>query len=1708
MDPESIVLDLDKLVNLQTDRHQALRSVLQNFRKDSQTRKTRIYLKKRLDQVEELRNAFRETHSVIVNLDGFEDSSYAAKNFQSEFEERYMDAYCALAEDFDKLGPETTAPPAAAGNADPELRVNMPQMTVPKFSGACVDWPGYYDAFTSLIHNNHNLSNVQRLHFLKDSLPIGRDNDIRQMQLTDVNYAVAWGMMIKRYNNPRLVFSHHMNAIYALPRLQKDTTDSIRLMLSTVNVCLAAFRRVQALDGESQHWLAHYVASKLPKETHNAWEHHQGSSSTVPSYKDLESFLNDRLVIMDAIENRSSSYDSNAGLGSTDPVKRVRVHNAQEHVKRSNSACYHCGGDHILRRCPLFLELDCYRRKDIVSRAKLCVNCLSKSHALSRCTSSQSCQVCGQRHHTLLHFPVQAQNQPSNHAQSHSARPPTPQFVTPASMETVSEQNPHASYRCHSATSSEFSSKNVLLATARIMVQNPTNGLQAVINALIDQGSEATIVSEHVVQSLHLKRSAARASIFGVGQGSGVRCKYTANFKITSIINPHFSLDVNSAYVLNSVTSCLPRLSFSPRRWSHIQGLPLADPNYYRSKRVDLIVGVDLLAQIMLPDTRIGLPDEPIAQNTRFGWLLSGRAEGVRKSTQLRCHLATLDTESLLKRFCEVESVPDRSTETEEDLWCETFFQKTHVRRSDGRYVVRLPFKTYLDPAMVLGRSHQMALNRFMQLERRLSNNPERWNKYVEEIEEYFSLEQIAPAVGSESSLVKRTSANRHVASCVLPHHAVFKEELYSTKQRIVFDASSRTSNGRSLNDILCTGPTLQNDMSSVMLNWRKYRFVFTADIQKMYRCIDVHPEDAQYQRILWRAADGAINVYALSTLTFGTASAPFTAIRVIQQLAKDEQLSFPKAEEVLMNEIYVDDILSGGHTIEEAEEKATSVSSTKRIILSSIARLFDPLGLIAPVIISGKLILKEVTMAKKMHADGSQTVLDWDDAVPDNIAERWRGFRDDLLRIGEMHAFCDGSSTSYAAAVYLRVEHQDGRCYSSLMAAKSKVTPAKPLTIPRTELSGAVLAIKLVRWLTLAKCLSSFPVQTFYWTDATIVLHWLHGDVNRWKTFVANRVAFVLDHSSPVQWRHVGTSENPADCATRGLSPIELKNFELWWRGPEWLVRDQGFWPSTDFGQVGVDDAALEAKVPKVRVHHAVAQPSFLEKFSTLSQALRVTGYIMRFKNNAVGKEEKRIGPLSIEELDYALLAVVRIVQRESFATDLSAVRDSKRLPSRSKLLNLSPVLVEGILRVRGRLRHSKLSHERRHPIILPSSHHFTELVIRHSHYLTLHGGAQMTLAHTRQRFWILTGKQAVRRIIRKCVRCFRTRPTTTTQLMGDLPVHRVNPPSRPFIATGVDYTGAIEIKAARLRGTSFYKGYIAVFICLATKAVHLEAVTGLTTEHFLLALDSDNGTNFVGADNVMKAVYRQMRADYEQVIAPKLATQRTQWHFNPPLSPNFGGLWEANVKSVKYHLKRVIGDRRLTYEELSTVLVTIEACLNSRPLCPLTADADDLEVLTPAHFLIGDSMLAPPEYQPQSRSFAEQFLIQQAMIRHFWKAWSRDWLAHLQQRPKWCQEAENFRLDDLVIIKDDRYQERTAELAYHHHIPEDQDKRRMSHARSSIGGRHVQFTACPDSWRATRSADRSRIWTKVYSESMRRNEKKKEQSVRSNHAERTPPV
>lgn len=250
-----------------------------------------------------------------------------------------------------------------------------------------------------------------------------------------------------------------------------------------------------------------------------------------------------------------------------------------------------------------------------------------------------------------------------------------------------------------------------------------------------------------------------------------------------------------------------------------------------------------------------------------------------------------------------------------------------------------------------------------------------------------------------------------------------------------------------------------------------------------------------------------------------------------------------------------------------------------------------------------------------------------------------------------------------------------------------------------------------------------------------------------------------------------------------------------------------------------------------------------------------------------------------------------------------------------------------------------------------------------------------------------------------------------------------------KTFFNTGVDYAGPIDIRVSKGRGNKSYKGYISLFVCLATRAIHLEVVSDQSSEAFLCALKrfiglcqniySDNGTNFVGADKILAKDIQ--KAAFNNKIAEVLANDGIKWHFIPPASPHMGGIWEAGVKSMKYHMKRILGNSTLTFEEMTTVCCQIEACLNSRPICSMSNDPDDMTVLTPGHFLVGTSLITPPEpnlLDVKINCLSRwQLLIK--MKQDFWQIWSSEYLSRLQQRPKWCSNNLNIEIGNLVLIK-----------------------------------------------------------------------------------------
>ena len=335
------------------------------------------------------------------------------------------------------------------------------------------------------------------------------------------------------------------------------------------------------------------------------------------------------------------------------------------------------------------------------------------------------------------------------------------------------------------------------------------------------------------------------------------------------------------------------------------------------------------------------------------------------------------------------------------------------------------------------------------------------------------------------------------------------------------------------------------------------------------------------------------------------------------------------------------------------------------------------------------------------------------------------------------------------------------------------------------------------------------------------------------------------------------------------------------------------------------------------------------------------------------------------------------------------------------------------------------------KNPILL-RSHYIVSLIISHAHLRSLHAGSQLTLSLLRREYWILRARPAVRAVIHKCVRCVREKAVQPIQLMGELPSVRVTRPSRVFLHCGLDYAGPILIRTTPGRGYKTHKAYIALFICLAVKAIHLELVNNYTTDAFLAAfyrfssrrglpnaMYSDNGTTFQGADRELTKAFRAVSRD--PTLLNKLATDRIDWHFIPPSAPHFGGLWEAGIRGVKHHVKRVVGAHTLTYEEFSTLLCQVEACLNSRPITPFSNHFEDYSILTPGHFLIGTALKAVPA--PTLLDINESRLSRWQLVQHmtesFWQRWSHDYLHGLQQRVKWHHVKPNLKIGQLVVLR-----------------------------------------------------------------------------------------
>ncbi|XP_036142153.1 uncharacterized protein LOC118645383 [Monomorium pharaonis] len=794
-------------------------------------------------------------------------------------------------------------------------------------------------------------------------------------------------------------------------------------------------------------------AELLDSTTRLEWETRSEESVDPPDFESLMSFISKRILSLNAARPKSARAPA-------DSTKAAKSHFAKR--TSDGSQCVLCKGRHNVMMCIQFKSKSANKRKAVAETHRLCFNCLG-SHSAAKCPSSKTCLTCRARHHSMLHAYVPSQ------------------ATEVATM---------------SATRGDGDRRAILLATARVDVTDH-RGDPHTVRALIDQRSEVSLISESLVQQLHLPRSRSSVCIFGIGSSRSGACRGRVKLTLTSKV---------SGEKINVVAFILPRLSIyqgsAVQRkvdWPHLRGLQLADPDFLANDAIKLLLGAEVCSIILREGLRRRDAASPIAQCTLLGWILSGNCEGSRLASNRSSLQCTVDRDlfELVQWFWaqERESAP-REIFTPDEQLCESVFVQSHKRTSVGRYIVRLPFSSL---PTSLGETRRPAERLLASMERRCDADAQFGSLYRTFLKEYEKLQHMEPT--TEHADVTKQNL------CYLPHHGVLRDTSASTKLRVVFNGFQRTKSGESLNSHLLVGANLLPPLADVLLRWRWHRYVMAMD-EKMYRQILVAPENRDFQRILWRhSPSDSIREYRLNTVTYGLACVPFLAIRTLRQLADDEETRFPRGAAVLRRDCYVDDIVTGAHSKQDgvavqkelrqlctvggfplrkwssncpdilvgipsnhclladsvswkheghatlglhwypAEDafsfsiKQHSISNyTKRSVLAETARLFDPLGWLAPVVIRAKILIQSTWLQN----------LERDAPLHPGDVQQWQQFFQELPQLA-----------SIRVGRWAVTKTQDSNCMASSMRRSEAMQPSLTSLLlscgltPRSHLIG-----------------------------------------------------------------------------------------------------------------------------------------------------------------------------------------------------------------------------------------------------------------------------------------------------------------------------------------------------------------------------------------------------------------------------------------------------------------------------------------------------------------------------------------------------------------------------------------------------------------------------------------------------------------------------
>uniref|UniRef100_A0A914WWH6 Integrase catalytic domain-containing protein n=1 Tax=Plectus sambesii TaxID=2011161 RepID=A0A914WWH6_9BILA len=1661
--------------------------------------------------------------------------------------------------------------------------IHLPSLQLPTYDGDPLKWSEFWDAYESAIHTQ-GIPQVQKFTYLISCVKGKAHTAIEGMAITNANYQEAISILKHRFGNINVIKRSLYTQLRKIPISTGKTVDLRSTLEEVDRVC----RQLQSVGEDvNQPNLIMTVQEKLPpailmdlgrykspdelwrmdqlraqldalvRIREEAWQIAQHAPKTEgnPPQPRVDSKPWKAKPPPQASTNAFAALTTNDDRSNTTLAKLTTIY-----------PCAFCCETHFNDQCVKFPSRE--SRQERAKELELCFRCLKQGHDARRCRFTRKCIYCqGEHNRALCTNKKSSMDYRSPTASNVNQRiNPTQPMKAHAIIKEVepneTDQEEREENNVMKISIEEKEKKTapptrheVVLLTAKTKAFNPemkSRKKEAVdVHIFFDSGSQKSFITQELADKLKLKKeSEDTLSIYTFASEQPQQMK-SSTVQVEVLLKDGSTKTIQAS-ALPMLTNKLPRKALKENDinlYKQASSRNLAEDIPMKNEVIipDILIGSDYFWEFLESKETIKCPSGLYLIPSKVGILIGGKQETKEKNKNSNMHTILTSAEEKwnfnpkinpskiairnVEEFWSLEAIGIKdSPDTKDDDLALQQLDDT-IMFNNGRYNVKWPWKSEFPQ---LPDNYWLCYGRLKSLMKRFSGETDLLKKYNDIIQDQLAKEIIEKVEEKDEA-----GPIQHY----LPHHPVVTPSKTTTKVRIVYDASAKMNkNSNSLNDCLYRGPVILPDLCGLLMRFRKAPIALTADIEKAFLQVGLQSDDRDVTRFLWLKdlekpfSKENVQIYRFCRVTFGVISSPFLLSATLQHHLRK---SGRKEALELAENIYVDNVLTGKETVEEAQQlyqetktlfsqvsmnlrewtsnskefrdflpeedklkepkvkvlgllwntetdtlqaslaansKVTS-TVTKREVLQTLASTFDPMGMLAPITVRGKIFFQTLWQDK----------FDWDEPLPKFLANKWQEIMEDWEKHPnffvprhiapqgmntryQLLTFVDASKDAYAAVVYLRVEDENST-ETYLLFSKNRLTPKKEISLPRVELLAALIGVRIMKFV--ANQLKLQVEKKIIWSDSQCVLHWIQSS-KYLSTFVTNRVKEIRAEDD-IHFRYISTDENPADLSSRGVQAARFEDNSLWWHGPKWLKTSTSQWPEwnmPEFQPNILREINNESKGSKF-FHEATLMAIETgenynpviktERFSKWPKLLRVTVHCLRFIKLKIWKrlsEEtkekmgqklkfldrlKDSGQINANDIKTATIFTLRQNQLQHFPDVFYALQNNKK----NQLIDQLGVSLdeEGILRCGGRLSNADKEETMKYPILLPRKTHATQLIIRDRHELALHSGVQHTLAQLRQEFWILKGRIEVRKAIKSCLLCkkYSVGPYNLPK-MPAFPKERVQQ-ANPFQYTGLDYLGPLWIKSVNEK----FKVWICLFTCLVTRAIHLEPILDLSAQQFLNCIRrfiarrgkpdkiiSDNAPHFKLTQKTMDLAWSPIWEDDNN--NNYFAQHKIDWQFITEYAPWQGGFYERLVGVVKQALRKTIGRQCLKFEQFYTLLPEVEAVVNSRPLTYLYNDFASRQTLRPIDFLSPRSEIGIPpleedhknaEYLPPGIDSKQRLLqIWKKSVENldkFWALWHGEYLLSLRERYQTSHKGPRIhattlpKLEEVVLIKEE---------------------------------------------------------------------------------------